>query len=466
MRDAGAAHAVSGRGGLEASQHAPTEARKDSAETRANTDKETLQSIANDIRTARIGLEEEGVESTWLNTLSQLAKRVENASRTRQTCEKGVEGRLKAIEESLKALTAPSKGQTTTWAAVAAGSTRLASYPPAPPPARHNVRISMPQAKGLGNREILEEIRKTIPEAAAIRTLQSGDIDVTVPSEAAKERAQSLPPSGDLKVHKRDYLIELPGVPLSTRVVCGKQADNGRLAAGICEASKQLSPGIRITRIFWLYSDKQMTRMREAGKQRGSLIIGVSSEEMRRTAIKGGIVIDTQLFEARFFETALRKTQCYKCQQWGHTQAACVKPARCGSCAGPHNTRDCSGERISCANCGDRHKTWNLERCRAYQRYHETIQRRRAEAQIQAMRVRDASDKQTTGLGDNWTIVRKRLRDPSPKGSTPHRIGRPTLLEQAAREPNQLRLNIGASASQTTSSEDDSEGMDIVTQNE
>ena len=429
MRHAGAAHAVSGRGGLEASQHAPTEARKGPAETRANTDKETLQSIANDIRTARIGLEEEGVESSWLNTLSQLATRVEDASRTRPTCEKGVEGRLKAIEESLKALTAPNKGQTPSWAAVAAGSTRPASYPPAPPPTRHNVRISMPQAKGLGNREILEEVRKTIPEAAAIRTLQSGDIDVTVPTEAAKERAQSLSPSGDLKVHKHDYLIELPGVPLTTRVVHGRQADNGGLATSICEASKQLSPGLRITRIFWLYNDKQVTRMREAGKQRGSLIIGVSSEEMRRTAIKGGIVIDAQLFEARFFETAFRKTQCYKCQQWGHTQAACVKPARCGNCAGPHNTRDCPGERISCANCGDGHKTWNLDRCRAYQRYHEAIQRRRAEAQIQATRIRDAGDKHTTGPEGNWTIVRKRPRDPSPKSLAPHRIGHPTLLE-------------------------------------
>ena len=81
------------------------------------------------------------------------------------------------------------------------------------------------------------------------------------------------------------------------------------------------------------------------------------------------------------------------------------------------------------------------------------------------MRVRDASDKQTIDLGDNWTIIRKRLRDPSSKGLTPHRIGRPTLLKQAAKEPNQLRLNIGASASQTTSLKDDSEGMNIVTQN-
>jgi hypothetical protein len=325
----------------------------------------------------------------------------------------------------------------------------------------------MPQAKGLGNREILEEIRKTIPEAAAIRTLQSGDIDVTVPTEAAKERAQSLTPSDEIKVHKRDYLIELPGVPLATRVACGKQADNGSLAISICEASKQLSPGLRITRIFWLYNDKQVTRMREAGKPRGSLLIGVSTEEMRRTAIKGGIVIDAQLFEARYFETAFRKVQCFKCQQWGHTQAACVKPARCGICAGHHDSRNCPGDRISCANCGERHKAWNQEPCRAYQRYHESIQRRRADAQAQAIRMRDPSEKHPAGPGENWTIVRKRQRDPSPRSSTPHRIGRPSLLEKAAREPNQSRLNIGIGGPQATSTGDDSEGIEIEpTQNE
>ena len=76
-----------------------------------------------------------------------------------------------------------------TWAAVAAGGIRPAGYSPAPPPTRHQVRISMPQAKGKSNQEVLEEIKKTIPEAAAIRTLQSGDIDVIVLSEAAREKA-------------------------------------------------------------------------------------------------------------------------------------------------------------------------------------------------------------------------------------------------------------------------------------
>ena len=166
----------------------------------------------------------------------------------------------------------------------------------------------MPQAKGLDNREILEEIRKIILEVAAIRILQSGDINVIVLTKAVKERAQSLILSNELKVYRYNYLIELLGVLLATRVIYSKQADNGGLATNIYEALKQLSLGLRITRIFQLYSNKQVYYIREVGKIRGSFIIGILTEEIRRTIIKGGIVINTQLFEARPFEIAFRKT--------------------------------------------------------------------------------------------------------------------------------------------------------------
>ena len=83
MREADAAHAEGGRGGLEASQHAPGAAYKSTEEIRTNTEKKTLTEIVNDIRIARKGLEEEGVESSWLDILGKLAARVEHASRTR-----------------------------------------------------------------------------------------------------------------------------------------------------------------------------------------------------------------------------------------------------------------------------------------------------------------------------------------------------------------------------------------------
>ena len=41
----------------------------------------------------------------------------------------------------------------------------------------------------MDNQEILKEVRKTIPAAAAIRVLRSGDINIAVPDEASRDRA-------------------------------------------------------------------------------------------------------------------------------------------------------------------------------------------------------------------------------------------------------------------------------------
>jgi hypothetical protein len=239
------------REGLEASQYAAGgNNQKRPREMRTNEeDRQTdLKAIEQDIQIAIKGLKDEGIESTWLITLGELATRVKHASNTRQTS-RGVEVRLKAIEDTLKALKRPDEGKRPSWAEIAAESVRPAGIPTAPPQERNRIRATMPQAKGMGNQEILKEIKKTIPGAAAIRVLYSGDINIIVPDEATRDRAQGLPPTQDLKIHKKDYLVEVLGVPLNTRVAGGKQANNETLASTITEASKSLTPGIRITRV-------------------------------------------------------------------------------------------------------------------------------------------------------------------------------------------------------------------------
>jgi hypothetical protein len=101
----------------------------------------------------------------------------------------------------------------------------------------------------MNNEEILREVKKIISGAAAIRVLQSGDIDVIIPDEASKNRAHGLPSTEELKIYKKDYLIEVPSVPLSVHIAYEKGADNTHLATAICEASRTVSPGLQITRI-------------------------------------------------------------------------------------------------------------------------------------------------------------------------------------------------------------------------
>jgi hypothetical protein len=104
--------------------------------------------------------------------------------------------------------------------------------------------------------------------------------------------------------------MEVPSVPMSVRVAYEKGADNSHLANTIYEALRMMSPGLQITRIRWLHNQAQRERqIREAGdkpaKTRGSLIVGFSTQEMQRQAVRGGLVIDAQLFETRLFKREL-----------------------------------------------------------------------------------------------------------------------------------------------------------------
>ena len=107
--------------------------------------------------------------------------------------------------------------------------------PEAALPIRNTVLVQMTQAKGMANKVILKEVRKTISRATAIRVLRSGDIDITVPDEAAKDRAYELPSTEQLRIYKRDYLIEVLSVPLIA-------SENGAVNTRLVTTTKPLGP--------------------------------------------------------------------------------------------------------------------------------------------------------------------------------------------------------------------------------
>jgi hypothetical protein len=74
--------------------------------------------------------------------------------------------------------------------------------------------------------------------------LYSGDIDVTVPDEAFKDKAQRLLLTEIFKIYKKDYLVKILNIPLSVRVVCEKEANNTLLTTAIYEALRLVSSGL------------------------------------------------------------------------------------------------------------------------------------------------------------------------------------------------------------------------------
>ena len=122
--------------------------------------------------------------------LSRVIAHVPRVSRAKNAAE-DVEAWLDWIKALLRNLTNATpnlRALNTTWANIAAAGVWSTGGSPAISTARHTVRVQVPQAKGLPNEEILREVKKTIPRAAAIRVLQSGDIDVSLLTEAVRDR--------------------------------------------------------------------------------------------------------------------------------------------------------------------------------------------------------------------------------------------------------------------------------------
>src|SRR5207248_1983975 len=107
------------------------------------------------------------------------------------------------------------------------------------------------------------------------------------------------PDAPGCKILRKDYLIEVPGVPLKICVASGANADNSELIQSICNATKRLVPGITISRIRWLHTPEMQAKRKVAAdsaqrrpeKTRGTLIIGIPTQAIQQRIIKSGIII-------------------------------------------------------------------------------------------------------------------------------------------------------------------------------
>jgi hypothetical protein len=370
--------------------------------------------------------------------------------------ENPMEDRLARMEEMMKALfiapNSPNRSPTAsqkilTWADVASRSTRTGSAPSPPATNRPTVRVRIPDAEGKSAKELLDIVKPTISGAYAARSLRSGDIEIMVPDQKTKDRVLNQAETEGIKILRQDYPIELWGVPLSLQVNYGKAADNTELIKAIVSASKRTVPDLAINRIGWLHSPKQHKKRLDAGKQRGTLIISCPTQEIQHQAIRNGVVIDSQFYEAMAHDRGAKVQLCYKCNHWGHTQAACGKPTQCGRCAGAHPTTACTSDKISCASCGQRHRAWQRAVCPTFLTYLQSTQDRRAAALAQTDEIRRRPASVPPPPSNGFTIVpasRKRGRSPQ-STSQPLRPGpgRPSHMAIAARSPRQGRIALG-----------------------
>jgi len=377
--------------------------------------------------------------------------------------------RLDRIEASLRALQGPFQGQKDSspskrsWAAIAAQADRREEATRGQ--GGHKVRVRPTDGgKGFGEKpqEMYTALRQVVPGLIAVRPLKSGDIDLHLKDQLAKDKLlNGVHPTG-CKVLRKDYLLEVPGVPLDLHVEGGSDGDNSALIKDIKEATGRVAPGVAINRIRWLHgSNERIDRRHLHGnkKTRGTLIIGVPTQAIQHQLIRQGLIIEAQLYYPRLAESSTMIKQCFKCSAWGHMQNACGAPTACGQCAGAHDTRECTEKGSRCGNCGKKgHRAWQRRECPSFRTYLHGIQAKQAALREQSARLREAVVPQTSFQGvsnstpsgpqgpseEGFTVVgsRKRGRDTTPgPPSQPLKRG-PGRPRRFAKQDDDLQASI------------------------
>jgi hypothetical protein len=391
----------------------------------------------------KLSKEEETRQETPIQPLIQLlSKELKRAKKARdqaapQGQNPGPKDQLDRIETGIQALrqdlnkTPPPRQEGVekrpsprSWANVAAQQAQeIRTTTAANPQVGITIRIRPEEdLRSKAPKDILEIAQKAVPEAFAVRPLRSGDLDLHVKTQATKDKLLNGPNPTGFKVLRKDYLLEIPGVPLSTQVANGKHADNQQLLQEICSATKRLTPGLTISRISWLHDITSHAAAKRAKMKpktaRGTLVIGVPTQALQQSLVRQGIVINAQLFEARLFDHSQIIKQCFNCNQWGHTTSACGKKICCGHCAGPHSTKSCSQTSTSCTNCGQKHKAWQRQACPTFQAYLVGIQAKKINLLTETTRIRQGSGASSPQSDGFQIVARKRGRSPAIQSSS------------------------------------------------
>ena len=166
-----------------------------------------------------------------------------------------LEARFKNLEDKIDAIAIGIKTpKAQTWASIAATPAARAL----PTAQRTSVRVRIAGAEGKTPAELLATVKPAIQGAYAVRSLRSGDVEVMVPDQKAKDHALNQQEVEGYKILRQDYPIEIPGIPLSLGIKEGKGADNTELIRDICTATRKTIPGITINRICWRSEERRV----------------------------------------------------------------------------------------------------------------------------------------------------------------------------------------------------------------
>ena len=114
---------------------------------------------------------------------------------------------------------------------------------PSVAPVRTTVRVRTSEAAGAEPEQLLTSIKTHIPKAVAVKILHSGDVEVTLPNQQAKDQVITQGDTPECKILRQNYPVEVIGVPLSTHVGSGRGAANAQLIRKVPNSTRHPTGG-------------------------------------------------------------------------------------------------------------------------------------------------------------------------------------------------------------------------------
>ena len=263
---------------------------------------------------------------------------------------------------------------------------------PAPQPQRVNMEddkrsITINVAQVKGEKEDFAEVKKKLQSAMdsvkelkqariiCLRQLPGSRINVVFATEEEATRAKkhsqwlSTAMPGARPKTEAWYPIKCDSVP-KRAVLDSTGEDKKTLRREVGEEFSRDNSidgdKCEVMRATWLSKDV-------AEKKAGSMVVWLKSKLSAERLLASGSVLFGAYgsFCSRYIQTEAQGT-CYNCNTYGHKQAACKRPKRCGTCAGPHDTRECTNSaHPKCAVCAGTHtvRDWACPRHPQHKRF-------------------------------------------------------------------------------------------------
>ena len=165
-------------------------------------------------------------------------------------------------------------------------------------------------------------------------------------------------------------------VPTSVQVDCEKGARNEALVHELEQANRRNLATPKIQKVIWIKGKRSLEpREKDTPPPRSaSLLLYFTREEAQKAAILHGVVLNRQLYTSRIYDQALQTPRCFKCNRWGHTQAACRSKEKCSFCSGEHFSKDCVKQNNTprCPNCQrSDHCAWDKAKCPVFEKHNQ-----------------------------------------------------------------------------------------------